>query len=834
MKSNKLIEDYHRHGRYQLAWSIPAGLLLLGLLFLSWPIESTIRQSVYGAVYMGAIATVPIGFVLAVMSWMIASTHQMKVKWWVWLIACMCVSLSVIAFMVALVLQSKQQVDLTRTFGVYFQTMLAQPGRLVDLYVHWINGAFDSQTFPVSWASAIVVAAVLIITGMLQNPHDDRRSIHGNSRLATYSDLKRWRKWRDAWFCRKRQAISFLDDGGIVLGRFKHGLMSSTFLRRNETLTALALAAPGLGKTQGIAIPTILSKGMNAWSLFIFDIKGELYEKTAGYRSTVGPVIRFEPSGDRGARWNPLSPHRSLPDKGQFFVELTALEAQLAKLVGPDNAQDARIGLQSLMRNDADWRESLRREPNLLCANDITFVSISDKERQNIIENGVIPHARKMASYQAQRETYWRKLSMGLVKDPEGGGGGNAQHFIDRARAAGFALMGLTTSRCERDGVEPNFGRLIDLWSNALSDAGGNIDDDPQEQTDAVTLALKTLIDECKAYGYPEQIRQELIDLRTAGEEEKGGIFSSLANGLNIFKLSTVRERTSTSDFSLEDMRGMKGKDGKSYPLTLYLVVSLENIKSMAQIMIMLTEAMQSRLISQDASVAAKSRAVLFLLDEFAQIPKMQTLLSSPAVGRSQRVGNLLIAQSYGQIEGTYGQTGLKEIKDTTEWKLVYPLTDAATAKDISEMIGQETIEDASESGSYTGFRGMISAMFDGMTGKQVTTHVNKSRSLKGRPLFSPSDLMSTDNGGKMAGGQHIILALRKYNRPIVCETPFAYEDKRISNLMKIPAPLPDPDGLDTNGMGFCGKLAHLHHVPGNDNAVKAEKKSFNPFRKAA
>ena len=327
---------------------------------------------------------------------------------------------------------------------------------------------------------------------------------------------------------------------------------------------------------------------------------------------------------------------------------------------------------------------------------------------------------------------------------------------------------------------------------------------------------------------------QEMIDLRTAGEEEKGGIFSSLANGLNIFKLSTVRERTATSDFSLEDMRGMTGKDGKSYPLTLYLVVSLENIKSMAQIMIMLTEAMQSRLISQDSKFASKARKVLFLLDEFAQIPKMQTLLSSPAVGRSQGVGNLLIAQSYGQIEGTYGATGLKEIKDTTEWKLIYPLTDSATAKDISEMIGNETIEDASESGSYGGFGGFISAMFDGMSGKQVSTQVNKSRNLKGKPLFTPSDLMSTDNGGKMRVGQQIILALRKYNRPIVCETPFAYEDKKISRLTEIPAPMPDADGETTNGMGFCGKLAHLHHVPGQKEKTARAPVVNNRFKNAA
>ena len=45
MKSNKLIEDFHLHRKYQLAWTLPTLLLLLSGLFLSWPLESTFRQS---------------------------------------------------------------------------------------------------------------------------------------------------------------------------------------------------------------------------------------------------------------------------------------------------------------------------------------------------------------------------------------------------------------------------------------------------------------------------------------------------------------------------------------------------------------------------------------------------------------------------------------------------------------------------------------------------------------------------------------------------------------------------------------------------------------------
>lgn len=836
MKTNKLVEDYHRHNRYHLAWSIVAAFSFLVLFLLSWPTEATFSQNIHGKVFVLALALC-LGMFLAGSALLLSSsTKHMRIRWWAWLLAILAYATGLAGLTTALFIKARGQVDLDNTFGAYFRMFVVNPGRIGEVYFDWAYNAAISLNPPVTWIAALIVSALFIVTGIIQNPHDDRRTLHGFSRLATYADLKRWKQWRDGWFCRKRQALSFLDESGIVLGRFKQGLKSSTYLRRDETLTALALAAPGIGKTQGIAIPTILSKGMDKWSMFIFDIKGELYEKTGGYRSSIGPVIRFEPSGDRGARWNPLSPMRSLPDEGQCHLEMMALQKALGELYGEDHAQDARISLQTLMRNDSDWRKTVLDDPEAIYPAGTAPASVNQKEIIRIIRDKVIPHARKMGLFQSQRETYLRKLSMGLVAEPDGGSQGNGKHFLDRARAAGFALMGLTICRAERDGVEPNFGRMIDLWSNALSGAGGDIDEDPQEQLDAVTEALNTLIDECKAYGYPEQIRQELIDLKTAGEEEKGGIFSSLANGLNIFKLSTVRERTSTSDFALEDMRGMTGKDGKSYPVTLYLVVSLENIQSMAQIMIMLTEAMQSRLISQPAHIASKARKVLFLLDEFAQIPKMQTLLSGPAVGRSQRVANLLIAQSYGQIEGKYGATGLKELKDTTEWKLIFPLTDSATAEDISKSIGNETIEDSSESGSYHGFGGAISAMFDGMAGKQITTSTNKSRSLKGHPLFSASDLMSTDNGGKMENGQQIILALRKYNRPIVCDTPFAYNDKHISKLTAIPAPEPDPDGETTNGMGFCGKLAHLHHVPAAKDKLKPREKTKtrNPFKSAA
>src|SRR5215210_6479991 len=60
--------------------------------------------------------------------------------------------------------------------------------------------------------------------------------------------------------------------------------------------------------------PTRCGKGLLAtsqiltWegSVIVNDIKGELYEKTAGYRNRLGPVYRFDPTG-YGHRYDPTA-----------------------------------------------------------------------------------------------------------------------------------------------------------------------------------------------------------------------------------------------------------------------------------------------------------------------------------------------------------------------------------------------------------------------------------------------------------------------------------------------------------------------------------------------
>jgi type IV secretion system protein VirD4 len=89
-------------------------------------------------------------------------------------------------------------------------------------------------------------------------------------------------------------------DGGIVVGR-----LGKQVLVDRKDRHVLAYAPSGTGKSSCLVIPTLLR-----WrgSVLAFDIKGELWEKTSGYRQSLGHcVVRFDPSLVKGgAAYNPL------------------------------------------------------------------------------------------------------------------------------------------------------------------------------------------------------------------------------------------------------------------------------------------------------------------------------------------------------------------------------------------------------------------------------------------------------------------------------------------------------------------------------------------------
>ena len=203
----------------------------------------------------------------------------------------------------------------------------ADPLRFVQVLWSWyLSGRELNGIGPWPLVAAVGTGLVALAAGLAINPYDAADTTHGSSRLATMNDLQRWKRPRmvPGWIValcppllllpdfHKRESLDLLDHAGVVLGRFKGKL-----LRTSATLSTLVLAAPGTGKTTGVAIPTLLAPGNEAWSMVIFDIKGELYDLTGGRSMGLYSVstrragnrrngIRFRPPNRFRARMNTL------------------------------------------------------------------------------------------------------------------------------------------------------------------------------------------------------------------------------------------------------------------------------------------------------------------------------------------------------------------------------------------------------------------------------------------------------------------------------------------------------------------------------------------------
>ena len=93
---------------------------------------------------------------------------------------------------------------------------------------------------------------------------------------------------------------------GVYVGAWLDKSGRQHYLRHNGPEHVLCYAPTRSGKGVALIVPTLLSWGESA---VITDLKGELWELTAGWRKrhANNRVLRFEPaSSSGGAHWNPL------------------------------------------------------------------------------------------------------------------------------------------------------------------------------------------------------------------------------------------------------------------------------------------------------------------------------------------------------------------------------------------------------------------------------------------------------------------------------------------------------------------------------------------------
>ncbi len=148
----------------------------------------------------------------------------------------------------------------------------------------------------------LTVAKMVAANSATINPY-----LHGSARWANQHDIERAGLLpRPLTFWQQLTGQKKLSSTGVYVGAWldKNGIMR--YLRHNGAEHVLCYAPTRSGKGVGLVIPTLLS-----WehSAVITDLKGELWELTAGWRQSYArnKVLRFEPASlNGGVHWNAL------------------------------------------------------------------------------------------------------------------------------------------------------------------------------------------------------------------------------------------------------------------------------------------------------------------------------------------------------------------------------------------------------------------------------------------------------------------------------------------------------------------------------------------------
>ncbi len=513
----------------------------------------------------------------------------------------------------------------------------------------------------------------------------------------THGDV-RWAVDKDIRNMENRRQIGIRGGYVGILGKWKDG----KYIRLIEPISVACSAPPGTGKTAALVVPSIV-ESPNV-SMIVNDPKPELAEMTSGYRAEIGNVFIID--------WSATDK----PHQGLFYPRFNFLSSDL---VPPPNT--------------------------------------------------------------AERDTYLDAVAKVLIPDT----GKGDKYFVDKGRDCLTGFMHYLVSHVndagseegvptEWKGMEASFPMLVDWIADAQFQAGKKAEEANAQaaankqlpNADGMKMFLSGLADQIKANNYSERAFTSLAPLIDMADKERSGVLGTMDQALLPFKNRAVKERTSACDFTPADLRGMQDPEtGEWLPVTLYICVNQAEAQAFANITALLYEVLSREFLSYGPNEIDKRgrkmgpMTICFMMDEFAKLPKSETVLTGPDLGRSKKVSYWLIFQARSQIIKTYSKEDGTTIDSTCGVTVLLSQNDAETASHYVKTVGKTTIRKESHS-RQVGF-------------SKASNPFSKNQSIASEGV----DFLRMEDITAMKPGTHLILPQNFLNRPMKVDSPFFFED---------------------------------------------------------
>ena len=330
---------------------------------------------------------------------------------------------------------------------------------------------------------------------------------------------------------------------------------------------------------------------------------------------------------------------------------------------------------------------------------------------------------------------------------------GKEDFFMERAQKM---LAGLIVY-CKTEVPGASMQDVLDVFNEKVA---------PDEET------FREWVDEELGKGHPAY--ELLKGLTTLGGNTRASVTSSFASQVSIFTLKKISDMTRKSDFNFQEFQKQKS--------ILYVKLPMDENPFAA-----LTSVFFDQLISQFYRMADENKGKLkiptiFLLDEFANIGKIEKYGRVLATCRGLGLSMNTIVQDNGQIESIYGKEMARSILSNHDTLLYLRSKDMETIKYFSQLAGETTAKIQTGSSSQSG---------GFMSGKSSASRSQSEQYVK-RSLIPEGDLASISRNDSylFVSGLHPMKLQKAWQSEVFGNYVEQFQGKQ-------PAPSPETKSLE-------------------------------------
>jgi type IV secretion system protein VirD4 len=205
-------------------------------------------------------------------------------------------------------------------------------------------------------------------------------------------------------------------------------------------------------------------------------------------------------------------------------------------------------------------------------------------------------------------------------------------------------------------------------------------------------------------------------------DKERSGVISTLNSKLELWANPLIDTATATSDFNINVF--------KRKPTTIYVGLTPDNLQRLQPLMQVFYQ-QATEFLSRSMPSKEDAYGVMFMMDEFPTLGKMEQFKSGIAFFRGYKLRLFLIIQDTEQLKDIYEDAGMNSFLSNSTYRITFSANNIETAELISKMIGNKTVEQVSAN----------KPKFMDLNPAARTLHVSETQ----RALLLPQEVMTLD-----------------------------------------------------------------------------------------